>query len=75
MEIFWKKKKAKLSNLDWFTGENINVQEKTKEKKEWHTGVKKSLHLGGYYKDKQCSRKDVEQRFPKRKHSNASGSR
>jgi hypothetical protein len=75
MEIFWKKKKTKLRNLDWFTEENIDVQEKTKETKEWLTGIKKTLHLGGYDKDKRCARKDVEQIFPKQKHSRASGSR
>jgi hypothetical protein len=73
IEIFWKTKKIKLCNLDWFKDENINVQGKIEETKEWLTGVKRTLHLGVFDKDKKLLRKAVEQRYPKRKNNNPSG--
>jgi hypothetical protein len=33
-EVFWKKKKAKMRNLDWFMQDDINIKEKIMETKE-----------------------------------------
>jgi hypothetical protein len=52
IEKFWKRKKAKLRKLDWFVEENIDAQTKAEENNKWLAGVKETLHLGGYDKDK-----------------------
>jgi hypothetical protein len=52
MEIFWKKKKAKLRELDWFTENNIEVQEKTEENKKWLAELKRLYTSEGGTKTK-----------------------
>jgi hypothetical protein len=62
IEKFWKRKKAKLRNLDWFVEENVDVQTKTEENNKWLAGVKETLQPGEYDKDKKLIGKVVEQR-------------